>query len=233
MRLFGGNFLRGPETRKWPLLLLKWRTSAVVNKYRASEFCNDVSGRKYEYDAAGNMTWDCDHSYTFDAEERVLTVDDTSASYTYDANGQRIRKDVGANWTEYLYFGGAVLSDITSSGTTDYIYNNGQLYARASGPDPASTCYYHQDHLGTSKLITDSSATVVSNCTYAPFGQQVNCSPDDANNHYRFTGDEYDAGVGNSTHAIPPASIEARKVALARSLFGKHRFGESAVDQQI
>jgi len=92
----------------------------------------------YCYDLAGNMIWDTTTQYTYDAEERVQTVanaNGTNATYTYDSNGQRIRKDVGANWSEYLYFGGAVLSEITATGTTDYIYSNGQLYARASGPD--------------------------------------------------------------------------------------------------
>src|SRR6185437_10420657 len=142
------------------------------------------------------MIWDTTTQYTYDAEGRVQTVanvNGTNATYTYDSNGQRIRKDIGANWTEYLYFGGAVLSEITSSGTTDYIYNNGQMYARATSASPTDTFYYHQDHLGTTSLITDSSGNLVSNCTYAPFGQPLNCTADDPNNHYRFTGDEYDA----------------------------------------
>ena len=58
----------------------------------------------YTYDAAGNVTYDGVHHYTYDAEGRVLEVDSGStASYVYNENGQRVRKNTGSTWTEYYY----------------------------------------------------------------------------------------------------------------------------------
>jgi len=41
--------------------------------------------------------------------------------------------------------------------------------------------------------MTDSSGTVIYNCTFNPFGEQFGCSPDNPSNHYRFTGKERDS----------------------------------------
>jgi RHS repeat-associated protein len=54
-----------------------------------------------------------------------------------------------------------------------------------------STTYYHQDHLGTSRLITGYGGWPVWSGTFAPFGQEVN--PEITTNTYKFTGDEHDA----------------------------------------
>jgi len=35
----------------------------------------------YSYDAAGNMTWDGTHTYTYDAENRIISMDGGAATY--------------------------------------------------------------------------------------------------------------------------------------------------------
>lgn len=120
------------------------------------------------------------------------TVDSTAAAYTYGANGDRVRKDSGGSFTEYIYFAGQPIAEKNASGWTDYIFDGDQRIAMATGSAATSTQYYHADHLGSERLITDASGNVISSCLYAPFGQQVSCSPDSAANHYRFTGKERD-----------------------------------------
>src|SRR6185312_194640 len=94
-----------------------------------------------------------------------------------------------------------MLAEVNGSNFTDYIYSNGRMYARATSASPTDTFYYHQDHLGTTSLITDSSGNLVSNCNYAPFGQLLGCASTDAGNHYRFTGDEHDT-ESNTEHTL-------------------------------
>jgi YD repeat-containing protein len=60
----------------------------------------------YTYDAAGNVTSDGVHTYTYDAENRVVGVDSgATASYNYDQNNRRIKKVVGAGTTHYVWEG--------------------------------------------------------------------------------------------------------------------------------
>jgi YD repeat-containing protein len=47
----------------------------------------------YSYDTAGNMTSDGTHTYTYDAENRMIQVDGGStATYSYDVDGHRVEK---------------------------------------------------------------------------------------------------------------------------------------------
>jgi len=58
----------------------------------------------YQYDAAGNMINDGTHSYAYDAENHLTQVDGgATATYIYDPNGNRVRKNSGGSWTEYFY----------------------------------------------------------------------------------------------------------------------------------
>ncbi|MGE0407041.1 MAG: RHS repeat-associated core domain-containing protein [Candidatus Korobacteraceae bacterium] len=58
----------------------------------------------------------------------------------------------------------------------------------------AGTEYYHGDHLGSSRLMTDASGAKTWEATYLPFGYEIN--PQSTTNHYKFTGKERDAETG-------------------------------------
>ena len=51
------------------------------------------------------------HEYIYDAESRIAQVDNGAITYTYDMGGQRVRKDVGTSFTEYIEFGGNVIAE--------------------------------------------------------------------------------------------------------------------------
>jgi hypothetical protein len=57
---------------------------------------NRISSSGFSYDAAGNLTNDTVHAYSFDAENKIVKVDNVSA-YVYDGEGQRVRKLIGEN----------------------------------------------------------------------------------------------------------------------------------------
>lgn len=55
-----------------------------------------VDNTAYEYDANGNLVNDGEHSYQYDARDRLVTVDDgSSGAYRYNASGQRVYKLIG------------------------------------------------------------------------------------------------------------------------------------------
>jgi RHS repeat-associated protein len=49
--------------------------------------------------------------------------------------------------------------------------------------------YYHTDHLGFTRLVTDNSKNIVSSATYESFGEQ---STEEGSEDYLFTGKEQD-----------------------------------------
>jgi len=155
---------------------------------------------RYVYDAAGNMTsfWDglSIKNYTYDGENRITTT--AGFTYTYDADGKRIKKTDGATATYYYYGGSAdVFTEFTGTAQTDYIFAGGKRVAKAPGVASTSgTEYYHGDHLGSARLMTDASGNVVANseATYLPYGQQLETAT--GTNHYKFTGKERDGESG-------------------------------------
>jgi len=101
---------------------------------------NRINSGGYGYDAAGNINSYYNgvftSNYVFDAESRVFNVNSGAGYYTYDAAGERVRKDANGTYTEYQYFNGQPIAEKNSDGTwSDYIYTNGQKIARADSFD--------------------------------------------------------------------------------------------------
>src|SRR5207244_4807124 len=142
-----------------------------------------------------HISSDCCHFYNLDAEGQLAGIDSGATTYTYDASGNRVRKYcngpgcTAGNYTEYVYFGGNVIAEKDQAGTwTDYIFAGGRRLAMATGSTSAGTTYYHGDHLGSQRLMTDSSGVVVSGTdrTYLPFGWEWNGGTTPAAaNHYK------------------------------------------------
>lgn len=56
----------------------------------------------YTYDNAGNVTNDGSHTYSYDAESRLIQIDSSAIQYAYDASGRRIKKIAGGVTTYYF-----------------------------------------------------------------------------------------------------------------------------------
>ena len=156
----------------------------------------------FTYDEMGNTltksngtnTW----SYTYDKRNQLTQVDlnqQTIAQYTYDGDGRRIKK---TEWIEslqqyqdiaYIYSGINVIyeKNITTGQSASYIY--GPTGRVAKNIDEL-TDYYHTDHLGSTRLITDESGSIVTEVKYEPFGDSTLTGKED--NHL-YTGKEKDS----------------------------------------
>jgi RHS repeat-associated protein len=168
-----------------------------LNRIQQPPSCSPLA--MFCYDAAGNMLMENHgHALAYDAEGRINTVDGAVATYTYGPDGERVRKDVNGVATEYIYFqGNAIAEKNPSTGAwTDYIFGYGKRLAKDTSTNASGAQYYQDDQLGSARIMTDSVGTVISNCTFNPFGEQVGCSPDNPSNHYRFTGKERDTESG-------------------------------------
>jgi uncharacterized protein RhaS with RHS repeats len=98
------------------------------------------------------------------------------ATYAYDAFGQRLLKSLpGSPATTTLYqydlSGHPIEDSNVSTGTpaplADYIYLGNEPVGLVLG---SVLYYYHDDHLGTPQLVTDSGSAIQWTGTYQPFG---------------------------------------------------------------
>ncbi len=146
---------------------------------------NQLTG--YTYDAAGNMTNDNFHSYTYDAEGHITAVDGgQTATYVYNALGQRVRSVVGSTITEYVF--NAAGQRVSEWNGTTHLQLKGKYYW---GSKPVAyyangaTHFEHQDWMGTERLRTTYNGAVEGVYGSLPFGDgQAATGADTDANHY-------------------------------------------------
>jgi hypothetical protein len=173
-------------------------TSKTVTKCSAEHLSapalvnNQLSG--YGYDAAGNMTTDpTDGGITlsYDQENRIQST--AGYTYTYDADGNRVKKTNGSTGTIYWYMTPGIVaeSDLSGALKSEYVFFDGERVARRDLVAPGGVFYYFSDHLKTASVITDSLGNIKSESDYYPWGGELQFVANDSN-HYKFTGKERD-----------------------------------------
>ena len=135
----------------------------------------------FQSGGGGNLVTGDGYYREYDGNGRLLRVRSGSSntsplleSYTYDHDGQRIRihRNDSANTTVYTPFR-EFMQIKNTSGTYDftYIYDGDTQVARKNSD--GSIEYDHTDHLGSVGVITNSTAGVVENTIYSPFGEEL------------------------------------------------------------
>jgi RHS repeat-associated protein len=123
----------------------------------------------YTYDLAGNVTADSIHTYSYSDRGRLTSLDSGSVSYSYNGLGQRVSKSDGT-MTLFVYDEAGQLIgeyDATGSPLSEHVYFSGAPIALQQG---SATYYAHSDHLGSPRVITDSTNTAVWRWESDPFG---------------------------------------------------------------
>jgi RHS repeat-associated protein len=138
----------------------------------------------YTYDNAGNVTNDGAHSYQYDAENRVVSVDSgITASSSYDHQNRRIKKTVGLTVTHYIWEGGQVIAEHNGStgvALVNYLYNRRQMIAQVVG---STTTYYLNDRLSVRALMDDK-GNVIGRQAHLPFGEDFAESGNQQKQHF-------------------------------------------------
>ena len=153
---------------------------------------------QYGYDAAGNVTYDGIHHYTYDDEGRVTAADSGgTATYAYDADGLRIHR-VGAEGPEdYVYdlAGHAVGTFSATNGG----YMRGEIYAgglHVATYDNSTTYFNHADWQRTARVRSNVSGVSVQTCSNLPFGDDQSCVGSLDPSPLHFTGKQRDTETG-------------------------------------
>jgi RHS repeat-associated protein len=147
----------------------------------------------FQYDSAGNLTNDAiGGSYQYRADG--LMTESGGTTYTYDALGQRVRKD-GSSPNEYIYYGGQVLAmrNPTTGAWTDRIYSPLGALATVPGTQTGAPVYRASDHLGSLNYTLDSSGNVMGMNSVLPYGELSSNTTSDS---FPFTDHERDSENG-------------------------------------
>lgn len=96
------------------------------------------------------------------------TVDSTTVVYTYAGDDLRATRDDGTTTTDYLWDRIGGLPQLVSDGTTDYVWGADGLGAEIDATGDATTPLL--DLLGSVRLRTDDTATVIGSSDFEVFG---------------------------------------------------------------
>jgi RHS repeat-associated protein len=161
----------------------------------------------YNYDANGNLIAKTDASgttqYVWDFENRLKQVtlpNGKVVTYKYDALGRRVERSASVvpplplTTTEhYIYDGADVIRDTDGNGITLADYLNGPgIDNKLRQTTATASLYFVQDHLGSTRALTDAAGNVVEQQQYDSFGNSSGSS----RTRYGHTGRERDPDTG-------------------------------------
>jgi len=153
---------------------------------------NQLSATGFSYDASGNILTDGHNTYGWNAESEIKSAG--GVNYTYDGDGDRVEK---SNGKIYWYGAGSEIldeSDLSGNITDEYIFFGGKRIARRDSS--GNVIYYAADHLGTSRVITNSTGAILDQSDFYPFGGERILSASSGNT-YKFEGKERDTETNN------------------------------------
>ncbi|MBI2394387.1 MAG: hypothetical protein HYV09_32755 [Deltaproteobacteria bacterium] len=164
-----------------------------AHKHAVSSLSGAIN-TSFVYDANGNTLSGNGRTYTYDAENRVTSVnsDGQTTSFQYDVHGNRVEKS-GVNGV-IRYFG-QLLEKVNGLAETKYYYAGSMLVAERRWD--GATYYHHRDHVSSVRLTTDASGAVARRYEYRPFGFREATSGT-VGNEWEFGGHRTDAEHGLS-----------------------------------
>ena len=194
-----GETLSGSTSFAMPQVSYTYAGHSYQNGALSGVVNNRIDGANY--DAAGNVITDiAGNSYTYDAENRVLTA--AGVTYMYDAEGNRVGKLSGAGLTEQylLGLGGEQVTELDGSGNWQrtHVYGAGKELAKY---DQNGVHFDFTDWLGTRRMQGGATGSLEETCRSLPYGDSLQCfGPDgqpnsDLSGHH-LTGKERDLESG-------------------------------------
>ncbi|OUL33998.1 putative Ig domain-containing protein [Nostoc sp. 106C] len=181
-----------------------------ANDRLLNETVNQQVVVNYTYDNNGNTLTKTENGitteYSWDYENRLIAarfkdaddITQQSMQYQYNDNGIRVSSTVNGVETRYLIDEvqpyAQVLEEYSPNGAVqvEYFYGNDLI---AQGQDNSRT-YYHVDGLGSTRVLTDLSGSVVHTYDYEAYGELIS-STGGVENKYLFAGEQFDEVLGD------------------------------------
>ncbi len=188
------------------------RTSVTDNGVSTSYLVNilneysQVGSEIPSYDSNGNLISYKGWSYSYDAQNRLLSASNgsTSVTFAYDARNRCVKRVINGTST-FFYFDNWDLVEERDAADAEIAH-----YVRGAMIDEiltkvttAGAIYYQHDSLGNVTQLTDSTGTVVEKYSYDIFGAPTILAPDSSiltssaySNRFMFTGREFIQEIG-------------------------------------
>jgi len=178
-------------------------TNYTTNNMNAYTAITGGQNMTPQYDDNGNMTSDGTHTYQYNYNNCLISVDNgATATYKYDALNRRIQKTVVStgSTTNYYYCGDQAIEERNAADAVQATYVFGisvddVLQMQRGG----NTYYYHKNHLGSVVALTNGSGNLVERYEYDPYGQpfffdanEYSLSQSVVDNSVLFTGRDYE-----------------------------------------
>ena len=211
LQVTGGGYAGAPESYAYD------PEGNRLTSHLSASYTHDAANRLrqdaetcYAYDANGNLATRtvkvigaCTGAVTafeWDVLNRLVRIDNPDATYVayrYDAQGRRIEKDVNTSLTRYLYDDDAILLEYDGADALQATYSHGEEVDQPLAMTRGGQSYfYHIDHLGSVRLLTDAAGAVANRYDYDSFGNLEATSFETVTNPFGFTARERDAESG-------------------------------------
>lgn len=127
------------------------------------------------FDGTGNLISGGGRTYQWNSRNELESIKQggtTIAFFGYDALGRRNIKTENGVTTQYLYDGLEAVQEHSSAGTTPILLGPGidQRIAQGAGADRR---YFVTDHLGSTRILTNSSGVAVGQYAYDAYGSSA------------------------------------------------------------
>ncbi|MGI8809508.1 MAG: RHS repeat-associated core domain-containing protein [Acidimicrobiales bacterium] len=178
------------------------RADVAVLRNSTIWFAEATASATFSYDNRGNRTgrsspYGASASYGYDQANRLASA--RGATYAYNGNGLRMAKTIGGVTTGFTWDEAEglplLLSEGPASSSTRYIYGPGGLpIERVSSTGQVT--YYHQDQLGSTRVLTDGGGNVTATSTFDAYGTMVGSTGASSSQPFGFAGQYTDAETG-------------------------------------
>jgi RHS repeat-associated protein len=168
-----------------------------------------LGDRHFSYDAAGNLVEErrgkAGHivtRYAYDSDNRLIRAETPNgvSQYRYDPLGRRIAKQTPDGEARFIYDGARLLQESRAARQRTYLFEPDSFRPLACidqvGGATSQVYYYHLDHLGTPRELTDATGTIVWSARYRAYGSLALADVADIDNPLRFQGQYFDAETG-------------------------------------
>jgi RHS repeat-associated protein len=183
---------------RWSQTITAGSLAGPQPSYNFNTSNNQITGTGYVYDAAGNMTNDSAHTYRYDADGNILSVDSGSTTtYVYNGLNQRVETVIDGYTTDFVFNAAGQRVSIWNGATNTQYTGN---YYWGSKPmafyNGGQTTFQHQDWLGTERFRTTYNGGVAATFTSLPFGDAETETSGHNYDAYHFAGLDSDGETG-------------------------------------